>query len=265
MAQHAKKAICIGINDYPGTGSDLAGCVNDAQDWAETLDGRGFEVTTILDGEATRDTMLKVMHDLVSSASPGDRIVLTYSGHGTWVPDDSGDEKDHRDEALCPHDLQAAGPILDDDLYEMFMDRERGVRVVLVSDSCHSGTLARLAPPIGDGVGTVRFLPPETFLGGAALARAERAARAPIRGTARHSALIVAGCQDTEYSYDAQFDGRPNGAFTYVACQTLKKLKPKATYADWMRAIRTMLPSAAYPQTPRLDAARFQRAWPVLD
>ncbi len=33
----AKNALCIGINDYPGTGSDLAGCVNDANDWAAAL------------------------------------------------------------------------------------------------------------------------------------------------------------------------------------------------------------------------------------
>jgi hypothetical protein len=28
----AKNALCIGINDYPGTQSDLKGCVNDAND-----------------------------------------------------------------------------------------------------------------------------------------------------------------------------------------------------------------------------------------
>ncbi|MGE5839594.1 MAG: caspase family protein, partial [Deltaproteobacteria bacterium] len=38
----AKRALCIGINDYPGTGSDLAGCVNDANDWAVLLKKRGF-------------------------------------------------------------------------------------------------------------------------------------------------------------------------------------------------------------------------------
>ncbi len=30
----SKKALCIGINDYPGTQNDLSGCVNDANDWA---------------------------------------------------------------------------------------------------------------------------------------------------------------------------------------------------------------------------------------
>ena len=33
----AKYALCIGINDYPGTDSDLSGCVNDANDWAAAL------------------------------------------------------------------------------------------------------------------------------------------------------------------------------------------------------------------------------------
>ena len=37
-----RTALCIGINDYPGTGSDLAGCVNDAQDWGSSLDQVGL-------------------------------------------------------------------------------------------------------------------------------------------------------------------------------------------------------------------------------
>jgi len=32
-----KRALCIGINDYPGTDFDLSGCVNDAHDWAQAL------------------------------------------------------------------------------------------------------------------------------------------------------------------------------------------------------------------------------------
>ncbi|MDH5616880.1 MAG: caspase family protein, partial [Acidimicrobiia bacterium] len=32
-----KKALCVGINDYPIAGSDLRGCVNDATGWAALL------------------------------------------------------------------------------------------------------------------------------------------------------------------------------------------------------------------------------------
>jgi hypothetical protein len=35
----SKRALCIGINNYPGTHMDLNGCVNDANDWAAELAG----------------------------------------------------------------------------------------------------------------------------------------------------------------------------------------------------------------------------------
>ncbi|MDP2198878.1 MAG: caspase family protein, partial [Sulfurimicrobium sp.] len=50
----AKNALCIGINDYPGTQNDLSGCVNDANDWAEEMNSRGFTVTQLLDSQAKR-------------------------------------------------------------------------------------------------------------------------------------------------------------------------------------------------------------------
>ena len=34
----ANRALCVGINDYPGSNMDLAGCVNDAKDWQALLE-----------------------------------------------------------------------------------------------------------------------------------------------------------------------------------------------------------------------------------
>jgi hypothetical protein len=62
----------------------------------------------------------------------------------------------------------------------------------------------------------------------------------------------MSGCQDAEYSYDANYGGRGNGAFTYTALNTLQALKPGATYTDWFRAIRKALPSREYPQSPNI-------------
>jgi uncharacterized caspase-like protein len=78
-------ALCIGINDYPGTGSDLSGCVNDAQDWAEELTKRGFDTEIMLDAEATGDAMRSGIRRKLAGAGSGDTVVITYSGHGTWV------------------------------------------------------------------------------------------------------------------------------------------------------------------------------------
>lgn len=258
-------ALCIGINDYPGTNNDLAGCVNDADDMADLLSGRGFEVVKLIDGEATREGMVAAMTKIVGDAEPGDVVVITYSGHGTWQADTGGDEPDMRDEALCPHDLATNGPLLDDDLFDIFAERRRGVRLVFLSDSCHSGSVSRTAPPLGSAQrGKVRFLAPGTFLRGADLARARVVEKASVKGLSRGTALLISGCQDHEYSYDASFGGRPNGAFTRVALDTLAKLDNGATYADWHLAIRAALPSADYPQTPQLMASNSQRAWPIF-
>ena len=92
-----KKAICVGINNYPGFGNDLKGCVNDANDWANLLQLNGFEAKVILDGEATRSILLTELDHLITEAGTDDVIVFTYSGHGTNVIDTSGDEADEYD------------------------------------------------------------------------------------------------------------------------------------------------------------------------
>jgi hypothetical protein len=253
-----KLALCIGINDYPGTDNDLAGCRNDAEDWAAALMSRGFDTRRLLDSAASGAAIRAGIGDLLSRAAAGDTVVITYSGHGTWVPDTNGDEPDHRDEALCPHDIAENGPLVDDDLHDLFAEAAPDVRTILISDSCHSGTLTRLHHPIGDRPGRARFLAPSTFLR-ATLTPTRVSLRAP-----RSTALLLSGCRDAEYSYDATFDGRPNGAFTYVALRALADLPPEATYRDWLHAIRTRLPSQDYPQTPALQATKPQLSWPVL-
>ena len=191
----AKYALCIGINNYPGTQNDLSGCVNDAEVWAEELTSRGFVVTTLLDGKATKAAMVEGMQTVIGKAKYGDAVVITYSGHGTWVADEDGDEPDKRDEALCPHDL-GSGPLIDDQLYEIFAERERGVRLVVVADSCHSGTVARFYREAAEPR-RVRFLAPEDYPQNKdKLKHLRLIERAPARGRSRGGALLLAGCQN---------------------------------------------------------------------
>jgi len=264
----AKHALCVGINDYPGTGSDLAGCVNDANDWGKVLAARGFSVSKMLDKQATGKAMRKAFADIVGGAKRGDTVVIQYSGHGSFVPDQDGDEPDGTDECLCPYDIGSNGPITDDELFDIYMDRERGVKLVIISDSCHSGTVAKFAP-MAKGKARqerkVRFLPPEVFLSRRDFAvlgmrRAMRRSSPP----GRYAALLMSGCQDTEYSYDAYFQGRPNGAFTVAALGALKKLAPNASYREWFRAIRQALPSQQYPQSPNLYGSSSMKRWKVF-
>ena len=257
-----RKALCIGINDYPGTAHDLSGCVNDARDWKAALADGGYGVTLLLDDAATKAGMKDSIHRLVRGAGDGDRVVITYSGHGSWIPDDDGDEPDGRDEVLCPWDVGRGLTLSDDELHAIFSAANPGAAIVLISDSCHSGTVSRFAP-VGAGAVRVRtrFLPPENFLKSPrARATAARIARTVRPRGKPNAGLLLAGCQDTEFSYDATFGGRPNGAFTFFALRALRGLPATGTYLQWFKAIRAFLPSGAYPQTPNLQGTKAQKS-----
>ena len=259
----AQRGLCVGINDYPGSDMDLSGCVNDAADWRAVLEKRGYKVQSLLDRDATRTRMLDALRALVSDATPGDVLVFTFSGHGSWLPDDDRDEPDQRDEMMCPHDVMQQQYVLDDDLHAIFTTKRDGVRMYVISDSCHSGSVVRYAPAplMPDTVQLkARFLPPYVLArGNRNVERAiERAVNTPAPTKAAYPVLLFSGCQDTEFSYDTSFNGRPNGAFTRTAIDALSVADVKTAKA-WYDEIRRRLPSQALPQTPQLygdDAAK---------
>jgi hypothetical protein len=276
----AKQALCIGINNYPGTHMDLQGCVNDAHDWAAVLQARDFVVSMLVDAQATKAAMVQAMTDLIGRAVSGDSLVITFSGHGTYQPDTDGDEVDGLDEALCPYDIQTnRAALIDDEIRTIFGTRKAGVRLVLISDSCHSGTVTRAAPAEPDAdAPRPRFMPmgnwlpedqlPRNRSGRVAATIAAVSSTSPFLGaySKQQGDLLLAGCKEgpNNYSYDARIAGRYNGAFTYYALKTLKVLPAGATYADWHRAVCDYLPSASYPQSPQIlgnTAARRQKVF----
>jgi len=270
-----KKALCIGINDYPGTDMDLSGCVNDAEDWSTALSTRGFSVQKLTDAQATKGALVQAIRSLVQGAASGDSVVITFSGHGTYAPDENGDEPDGLDEGLCPYDIKQGNVLIDDEIHQLFAQRAPSVRILLISDSCHSGTVIRAAAADPDAEGArPRFLPMGAWLPEAKLPRA--ASGKPATQVALTSALspwagalaltgggdlLISGCAEgpNNFSYDARIAGRPTGAFTYYAHKALKTLPAGATYADWHAEIRTFLPSASYPQTPQLFGSKAAR------
>lgn len=275
----AKNALCIGINNYPGTDMDLRGCVNDAEDWAATLAARGYAVTKLLDAQATKAAMVSAIRALVQGGASGDSLAITFSGHGTYAPDTSGDEADGLDEALCPHDIKQGQALIDDEIQQLFAQRAAGVKILLISDSCHSGTVIRAAPTDPDAEGArPRFMPMGAWLPESELPRAANgqpltqvaitSTLSPWAGALSLSGgdLLLAGCAEgpNNYSYDATIAGRPCGAFTYYAHKALRQMTASSTYLDWHAEIRKHLPSASYPQTPQLFGSKAGRKFKVL-
>ncbi len=260
-------ALCVGINDYPGTDSDLGGCIADAKDWADyLLRKHGADTSQLLNDGASKDRIVDKLKEHVAALKEDDVFVFTYSGHGTWMPDLDGDEPDGRDEALCPYDMSETNLLLDDELHEIFHERHPKSRIVMITDSCHSGTVFRLAGPVG-AKRKIRYLPPANFVRDPkvlALISQIGVSHGPAPTNRPLPNLVhLSGCSDKQFSYDTEFGGKPNGAFTRTVLNILETGTVK-TYRELATAVKAALPSYDYPQTPRLNATKKMKDTPLF-
>jgi hypothetical protein len=253
-----KKALTVGINNYGGA-NNLNGCLNDAATWGSLLQSYGFQIQSLTDQAATPQAVARELRNLLGSASAGDIVVFTYSGHGTTVPDTNGDEIDSRDEAL----YLFGGVLTDDQMRMIFDNTPAGVKVTAIMDCCHSGNITRAIP--GEDAPKIRYLPyrgeevPEDVV------VEDLPTKGRILGNAEDGMVevLITGCRDSEFSYDARFNGQPFGAMTYYAVEILKA-NANLTYEQFFAQLRQKLPSGQYPQTPQLEGRIAARNQPVF-
>ena len=258
----SKKALCVGINDYPYEGNDLNGCVNDANAWADLLVKHyGFaksDVNLLIDAQATKAAILDALQTLVAEAIAGDILVFTNSSHGTYIADTSGDEPMY-DEAMCPFDC-ADNLLVDDELRKLIANLPKGVHLTVISDSCFSGTVTRAAlNEAVPGLKTpddrrVRFLSPA--LRGKPILENPWKAKSKSKGKypeSKMKEILLSGCSDKEYSYDAFIDGKYHGAMTYFALQAIQAAAYKITLQQLHTRLINVLDDAGYPQHPQLE------------
>lgn len=160
-----RRALLIGINDYtasrlgpppiPGEVPErdwpnLNGAVNDVNALAEMLVGAyGFDrrdVVTLTDQAATHDAIVgEIEKQIIDKAAKDDVEVFYYAGHGSQVKNSLSDERDKLDESIVPADSRlGARDIRDKDLRALFNRAlDRGAKLTLIFDDCHSGSAAR--------------------------------------------------------------------------------------------------------------------------
>jgi hypothetical protein len=155
-----RKALLIGINEYPDPAAKLEGCVNDVFRMSATLQESGFspdDIRVVLDSRATADGIMERLHWLLDDTRDADQRFLFYSGHGAQVPSlNPRGEADRLDECLCPVDFDwtSQRTITDKRFRELYTQLPYGARFVAMFDCCHSGGMTR------DGKGRPRGLTP---------------------------------------------------------------------------------------------------------
>jgi len=249
-------ALTIGLNavdrrHYEGWSGELNACEADATDMADVARSRTFRVQTLLTRRATRAAVLRAIARAAKALKPGDIFFLTYSGHGGQLPDRNADETDRQDETWCLHD----GELIDDELYTALGRCPRGVRVLALSDSCHSGTVTKAMyyaakAAAGGGAPAVRYraMPREVALRRYRAHRAmydkrQRSVKPDAEEALRASTILISGCQDNQLSLDGDF----NGLFTATLLRVWNEGRFRGDYRKFHQAIRRNMPP---DQTP---------------
>lgn len=247
----------IGLNSvdpqrYEGWSGPLNACEADANDMADLAQAGSFSFTKLLTRQATREAVLNGIGDAAKNLKSGDIFFLTYSGHGGQAPDLNNEEPDGMDETWCLYD----GQLIDDELYSSWGAFASGVRIFLLSDSCHSGTVSKAIhyrEKLRSGLPPVyRAMPDEVAL---RVYQNNKSFYDPILknrnlsealSAVKASVLLISGCQDNQLSLDGTF----NGLFT----GTLKTIWNGGTFGGSYRRFHTAIGSKMPPdQTPKLS------------
>jgi hypothetical protein len=282
MGKAKALSLHIGLNGvsgsaYGGWDGPLAACEFDANDMAALATKQGIKPTVLLTKKATRSAALAAMRSAAQTLAGGDFFLLTYSGHGGQVPDVNGDEDDKKDETWCLYD----GQLIDDELYAELGKFKAGVRILVLSDSCHSGTVTRevIFPPattpsqrpknMPDAVAMRVYREHQAFYDKLqkdvardagkpivdpdnALAQVAVSGRlSAIASKFAASLILISGCQDNQTS----MDGEHNGAFTEQLLKVWNQGGFQGNYANFHARIKARMPATQSPNLFVLGAA----------
>ena len=265
-----RRSIHIGLNrvdpaHYDGWDGALMACEFDADDMQKLAKSRRFKPTKLLTQEATADAVTAAIEKAANDLSEGDFLFLTYSGHGGQVPDKNGeDEPDRTDETWVLYDRQ----LVDDELYALWAKFEPGVRIFVLSDSCHSGSVLRniddrdAVPNVVANRETAaaqsprrRALPLDVMV---KTYRAHADQYDAIQDALPSSAnadvgagvLLISGCQDDQLS----MDGMSNGLFTETLLGVWDKGRWEGNYSNFHQAIIGKMPQEQQPNLMQVGA-----------
>ena len=153
-----RRALLVGIDDYPKEADRLFGCVNDVFAMSATLQDCGFapeEIRTCLNERATAEGILSRLAWLTDGAQGGDELVFFYSGHGARVPEYGlHDEIDRQTETLVPYDFDwsAERSVADEQIHEFYAQLPYDTQLLMIFDCCHSGSMHRQSAARARGI-----------------------------------------------------------------------------------------------------------------
>jgi len=256
-----KYALVIGMN-YTGTSFSLNGCIPDANNINNLLNEWGFETTLMTDNTGgnlypTKNNILSQITSHISKLASGDILVIYYSGHGSRVTDNNGDEISGLDSCIVPVDVSSVGYIRDDDIRTKLTAAPSGSNIFATFDSCNSGSVCDLIYCYFDtsyrgsleqkitSLSTTDFISRIDFITN------------PNYHETNANIISLSGCRDDELSLEfVNRNGVFGGALTYCILWTLRTQTPNISIATFLLNVRSKLKTLGFGQNPSLMAGR---------
>ena len=110
VALAEQRALLVGVGKLDIPGNDLPSIELDLDRMHEMLNLMGFEdrqIHTLQDEAATSTSVIAEFNGwLKQGVQPEDRVVFYFSGHGSNIPDEHGDQDDNVSQVLVTHDVK---------------------------------------------------------------------------------------------------------------------------------------------------------------
>lgn len=199
-----------------------------------------------------RNIIDTIQNHLIAKAKKGDVIILHFSGHGSQVKDDSGDEIDELDETLVPYDSRTPGvfDITDDEINGLIGQlAQKTNNITLIFDTCHSGTSTKGGNITREIEMDKRQQPiPHQYATSLRMGEGE----ADIRPT-NADYVLISGSLAKQLSNETDFEGRRHGVLTWFLASALKGASDRATYRDIMIEVKREVNARFPTQEPQLE------------
>jgi len=269
------KALLAGINAYMQ--SPLRGCINDVLDVENYLLGKNFQCTKLLDSSATKPNILNGLNTLINGSHAGDVLVWYFSGHGSYILDNNGDETDDQyDECLISYDYFTNGNFIrDDDLAEIFTRIPEGVLVECIHDSCFSGDSTKLFNDLNSNTRFVdidtnsidlkssasKYIPIQLSRPKKKVVKIGRIGHKVSNITMNH--ILSSACGETQTSSEVRVNGQYRGIFTYLLTRRLR-LSPTMSRSGVISNVRANLAALGLSQIPMLECIDSEKLEPYF-
>lgn len=265
-AAQKKYALLIGVEGYK------RGVNEDAEWWnlqttadltalKQTLIRKfGFaptDIKTLNTKEATTHAaIVKAFRDLSAQVQTGDIVYLHYSGHGSQILDDNGDEIDGLDESIVPSDYvtrQDGAKNIRDDEIGKFLDELKAknpASVTFTFDSCFSGTITRGGGRYAERGESYKGKKPKIN----PAAKANDGTGLLENGKLSNGFVVISATRSDQTAKECDDDKNGSmGALTYALVKAFSAATPRTTYEDLFESVQNTVGQRVQAQNPQIE------------